>query len=192
MLMFGYSRPGSWSARERWLNDSVISAAISGEEVNGFQNTQLGKKLAFSPVSPYKKFIHVYVDGLDQWMMVSFVSVCIYDSRKTSIASVLTQRSKFAALLNQRRHSSLLTSWMCSTRQIWIVCDCRELVYQCSLTSTHLWCTVIYWLALRVVLLRGSRWRRCPVGNKVRKSSYTAHVECPMTRGGLIQCVRQL
>ena len=84
-----------------WLNDNIISAAHMllksqcDDGIEGFQNTQLGKKLAFVPIPPYTKYIQIlHVDG-NHWNVVSNIklqggvfsdSVCIYDSLKTNVS----------------------------------------------------------------------------------------------------------
>ena len=104
-----------------WLNNSMISAAhtllerLSENKISGFQNPQLGKKLAFAPVPPYQKFIQIlHVDG-NHWLLISNIRPMDNDVLVGSVSvaftllSVSIQRSKFAALLNHNKPCSILT-----------------------------------------------------------------------------------
>ena len=82
-----------------WLNDNLIYAAQmllnNKSKIEGFQSTQFGKKLAFSTIPPYTKYIQIlHVDG-NHWNVVSNIrsdggvftnSVCIYDSLYMHVA----------------------------------------------------------------------------------------------------------
>lgn len=61
-----------------WINDNIISAAHMrqcDDEIEGFQDTQLGKKPAFLPIPPDTKYIQIlHVDG-NHWNAVSNIKL---------------------------------------------------------------------------------------------------------------------
>ena len=183
-------------APDGWLNDSIISAAhmllkqLSGKEVNGFQSTLLGKKLAFSPVPPYQKVIQIlHVDG-NHWILVSNIramdgsvtsgSVCIYDSLKFSVS--LDTKKQICSLLKPQ--GVQLTLDIMNVQQQTNLSDCGlfSIAFATELAShqspllcefdTSLMCSHLLTCFDNGVLkpFPLKKKRRCPFGSKVRKS----------------------
>ena len=101
-----------------WVNDNIISAAHrllkqqSEDKIEGFQCTQLAKKLAFAKIKPFTQFVQIlHVDG-NHWNVLSNIrghdggimsdSVFIFDSlynhvslhTKKQICSLIRPRCK--------------------------------------------------------------------------------------------------
>ena len=187
----------------KWLNDKIICAAhmllksISGDDVDGFQDTQLGKNLAFSPVCPYNKFIQIlHVDG-NHWILVSNIrsldggvcynSVCIYDSLKTSIS--LDTKKQICSLVKPKEAQFIFDvlnvqhQTNLSDCGLFAIAFATELVYQqspvfcdfnTSVMRSHLLTCFESGVMKRFPL---RKIRRCAVGKKVCRS-ITEPIDC--------------
>ena len=186
----------------KWLNDKIIYAAhmllksISGDEVDGFQDTQLGKNLVFSPVCPYNKFIQIlHVDG-NHWILVSNIrsldggvcynSVCIYDSLKTSIS--LDTKKQICSLVKPKEAQFIFDvlnvqhQTNLSDCGLFAIAFATELVYQqspvfcdfnTSVMRSHLLTCFESGVMKRFPL---RKIRRCAVGKKYVEASQSPYI----------------